>query len=78
MGRIRYVYVVFERVARISTHSVASSTLSEVLVQQLTCSMLEHRYDSSGVMGKDQLLGEVKIKISDVMKTESKKIAKLV
>ena len=34
----------------------------------------EHRYDNSGVMGKDQLLGEVKIKISDVMKTESKKI----
>ena len=31
-------------------------------------------YDSSGVMGKDQLLGEVKIKISDVMKTQTKKI----
>ena len=40
---------------------------------QLTLSR-SNRYDNSGVMGKDQLLGEVKIKISDVMKTESKKI----
>jgi len=31
-------------------------------------------YDNSGIMGKDQLLGEVKIKISDVMKTQTKKI----